>query len=254
MFRLLIITQDEPFYLYSNLEYLLENIPSGSKVIGCVVSEPSPFGKKENFFQKTAKTYKIFGGVFFLYYSGKFIYNRLCKPRIKQLLKKNNIPVIELAGSINSKFNLEIIKKHKPDLLISILGNQIFKKPLIDLAPSGCINLHTALLPKYRGLMPSFWVLKNKETHTGVTVFFVDEGIDSGPIIIQEKIEIGSMTQEDLISKSKKLGMDCILKAIQSIIKGDVVLKPNQDELASYYSFPTKQDVEDFVKSGKRFF
>lgn len=254
MFRLLIITQDEPFYLYSNLKYLLENIPNGSKVIGCVVSEPSPFGKKETFIEKTVKTYKIFGGIFFIYYSTKFIYNRLFRPRLKHLLEKNNIPLINLVGSINSKNNLNIIKQHEPDLLVSILGNQIFKKPLLDLAPKGCINLHTALLPKYRGLMPSFWVLKNNETRTGVSVFFVDEGIDSGPIIIQEQIEIGSMTQEELIIKSKKLGMDCIIIAIQSIIKGDVLLKPNQDELSSYYSFPTKKDVEEFVKSGKRFF
>ena len=254
MFKLLIITQDEPFYLYSNLKYLLENIPIGSKVIGCVISEPSPFGKKETFFEKTVKTFKIFGGKFFIYYTAKFICNRLFQPRLKHLLKRKKIPIIDLVGSINSTNNLEIIKQHQPDLLISILGNQIFKKPLLDLAPNGCINLHTALLPKYRGLMPSFWVLKNNETHTGVSVFFVDEGIDSGPIIVQDRIEIGSMTQEELIIKSKKQGMDCILKAIRYIMEGEVLLKPNQDELSSYYSFPTKKDVEEFVKSGKRFF
>ena len=75
-------------------------------------------------------------------------------------------------------------------MLVSILGNQIFKRKLIDLAPKGCINLHTALLPKYRGLMPTFWALKNNEKNTGVSVFFVDEGIDSGPIIIQKKVVI----------------------------------------------------------------
>ena len=51
------------------------------------------------------------------------------------------------------------------------------KKQIFNLAPKGCLNLHTALLPKYRGLMPTFWVLKNNETHTGVSVFFVDKGI-----------------------------------------------------------------------------
>jgi len=55
------------------------------------------------------------------------------------------------------------------------------------LAPKGCLNLHSALLPKYRGLMPSFWVLKNNENKTGVSVFFVDKGIDSGPIFSAKK-------------------------------------------------------------------
>ena len=75
-------------------------------------------------------------------------------------MKNNNIPIIKLNESINSFKSVNIIKSHKPDLLISILGNQIFKKPIIDLAPLGCLNLHTALLPKYRGLMPTFWVFK----------------------------------------------------------------------------------------------
>ena len=84
---------------------------------------------------------------------------------------------------------MDTIKYYEPDLLVSILGNQIYREPIINLASNGCINLHTALLPKYRGLMPSFWVLRNGEYYTGVSVFFVDEGIDSGPIIVQKKVE-----------------------------------------------------------------
>jgi methionyl-tRNA formyltransferase len=63
---------------------------------------------------------------------------------------------VSINGSINSKYSLAIIKSYNPDLLISIAGNQIFKQPLIELATKGCLNLHTALLPKYCGLMPSF--------------------------------------------------------------------------------------------------
>jgi formyltetrahydrofolate hydrolase len=109
------------------------------------------------------------------------------------------------------------------------LGNQIFKSPILNLAPKGCINLHTALLPKYRGLMPTFWVMKNNEKKTGVSVFFVDEGIDSGPIIIQEKLEIGNFTQEQLIKRTKKIGMELISKSIDLIqalifsVKNDVL-------------------------------
>lgn len=139
-------------------------------------------------------------------------------------------------------------------MLISIAGNQIFKKELIDLAPEGCLNLHTALLPKYRGLMPSFWVLKNNEEYTGVSVFFVDKGIDSGPILVQEKIKIGSRTQEELIRETKKMGMDAIIKAIQKIQEGNYDLIPNSDDEMTYYSFPTRDDVKEFNKAGKKFY
>ena len=56
--------------------------------------------------------------------------------------------------------------------------------------------------------MPTFWVMKNNEKYTGVSVFFVDEGIDSGPIIVQEKIEIGNTTQQSINTYKEKIGME----------------------------------------------
>jgi len=68
--------------------------------------------------------------------------------------------------------------------------------------------------------MPSFWVLKNNENKTGVSVFFVDKGIDSGPILVQKELSISqNMTQEELIKKSKKIGMNAIIEAIELIQK-----------------------------------
>jgi len=252
--KIIIITQNEPFYLSHNLKYLFGILPDDVKVVGCVVNSVSPFGKKESFFLKSIKTLKIFGVTFFMYYSIKLVLSKLFKLPLKKLLKHKGIPEIQLEGNINSQTNLDIIRSYKPDLLVSILGNQIFKKPLIDLAPQGCINLHTALLPKYRGLIPTFWVLKNNETHTGVSVFFVDEGIDSGPIIVQQKLEIGNRTQAALIKHTKKIGMELIAKAIAKIQKGKFEPTPNPDSEMSYYSFPTRKDVIEFKKAGKKFF
>ena len=252
--NIILITQNEPFYLSENLNYLISNLKNDCEIIGCVVTDASPFGKQESFFTKALKTKNIFGFKFFLYYSLKFIHSKLFKKSIKSILKDYKIPLLNIRGSINSKNNLQIINSYKPDLLISILGNQIFRKPLIDLAPKGCINLHTALLPKYRGLMPTFWVLKNNEKFTGVSVFYVDEGIDSGPIIVQKKIEIGNRTQQQLIKLTKKIGMDCILLAIDLIKNNNVKLIKNISKDKTYFSFPTAQDVSEFKKSGKRFF
>lgn len=253
--NIIILTQSDPFYLAENIEYLIKNLPKYTKLIGCVVFDVSPFGKRESFFQKAKKTLEIFGARFFIYYSLRFIFNSLNKNRnVKNILKKYSIPIIPINGSINSNKSLEILKSYKPDLLISIAGNQIFKKDLITLAPLGCLNLHTALLPKYRGLMPSFWVLKNEEKFTGVSVFFVDEGIDSGPILVQKKIEIGKKTQEELIKTTKKLGMEAIIEAIEKIKSGEYTLIENNDEEMTYYSFPKRDDVLEFYKKGKKFY
>ena len=176
------------------------------------------------------------------------------KNKIGTVLKKYDIPRIGLTSSINSQESLEHIKSYSPDLLISIGGNEIFRRPLIDLAKNGCLNLHTAPLPKYRGLMPSFWVLKNQEKFTAVSVFYVDEGIDSGPILVQEKIEIKGQSQEQLINQTKRIGMDCIVKSISKIQTNDTSTMANDDNQMTYYSFPTKYDVREFRRVGARFF
>ena len=252
--KIVVITQNEPFYLSKNLNALLKRLPQKHEVVGAVVTSASPFGKKENFFEKALKTKKVFGLSFFLYYSLRFIYSKVFQKSVTQVLSEYGINKIKIQGSINSEANLRIIKSYKPDLLISILGNQIFKRPLIELAPKGCINLHTALLPKYRGLMPTFWVLKNNEKYTGVSVFFVDDGIDSGPIIVQEKIEISNKTQQQLIKETKQLGMNLILKSIDLIAKDELTLIENPDSEKSYFSFPTREDVKEFKQKGRKFF
>ena len=102
--------------------------------------------------------------------------------------------------------------------------------------------------------MPTFWVLKNMEKYTGVSVFFVDEGIDSGPIIIQQKVLIDNMNQSQLIEHTKKIGMELISESIKKIKNGSFELIPNPNSEKSYFSFPTKNDVEEFKINGKKFF
>tara|TARA_B100001778_G_scaffold329970_1_gene331763 strand:- start:101 stop:865 length:765 start_codon:yes stop_codon:yes gene_type:complete len=253
--RILIVTQDEPFYLSKSLKYLIGLLPNRFKIVGCVVNPVSPFGKKKNFLEQTIQTLKIFGVQFFIYYTIKFLFSKLNKLQsLNYVLNKNNIPRIQLKESINHQKSIELLKAYKPDLLISILGNQIFKSEVINLAPQGCINLHTSLLPKYRGLMPTFWVMKNEERYTGVSVFFVDQGIDTGPIIVQKKVEIGNRTQQELINYTKILGMQAILEAVEIIASGNIRTLKNNDAEMTYYSFPKKEDVAIFKNRNKRFF
>jgi methionyl-tRNA formyltransferase len=253
--RLVILTQDDPFYLARNIDYLLKNLPPYAEVVATVVFDVSPFGKRESFSEKIKKTYDIFGLPFFVRYGTKFVLSKLdSRNKVRKVLADRNIPLIQIEGAINKDENLEKLKAYKPDLYLSIAGNQIFKRKLLDSATYGCINLHTALLPKYRGLMPSFWVLKNSETQTGVSVFFVDEGIDSGPILVQDKLAIGNMSQAELIDVTKKMGMDAMLKAIDKIHSGSYELIENDASQMTYFSFPTRDDVKAFRAAGKRFY
>ncbi len=253
--KIVVITQDDPFYLGPNLEYLIEKLPDYASIVACVVTQVSPFGRRESFLTKGLNTLRIFGMRFFFRYAVRFLIAKIRKNNsVPTVLARHRVPMLTLTSSINNGESLAQIRSYNPDILISIAGNEIFKRPLIDLAPHGCLNLHTSLLPKYRGLMPSFWVLKKGETETGVSVFFVDEGIDSGPIVVQKSLRITGLTQEELIRKTKRLGMEAVIEAIDNIRCGQVELIENHDEEKTYFSFPTKQDVREFRQRGARFF
>ena len=254
--KIIIVTPDEPFYLSENIEYLLRSLRNNNHdVVSCVLLSPSPYGKRETFFSKSKKVLNIFGLSFFLYYGAKFVVTKLFKPSVKKILTLNEIPITLLNKSINHKLSKDIINSYKPDLIISVLGNEIFKSEILSLPTYGCINLHTSFLPDFKGVMPSFWVLLKNEKYTGVSVFKMDEGIDSGPIISQKKVSITkNTTQKDLIVKTKKIGMELIIESVEKIKSGKIDYIDNPIGEGTYFSFPKKSDVKQFLKQGRKFF
>jgi methionyl-tRNA formyltransferase len=254
--RIVLITQDDPFYLGGMLEYLLSRIPSHSSVVGCILLDVSPSGRERGLWQQAWQTSRIFGIRFFLHYAFRFFCAKVFQRRssVFRVLERYRVPVVEINTSVNRDESIRKIESLGPDLLVSVAANRIFKRRLLDVAPLGCLNLHTALLPKYRGLMPTFWVLKNDEKETGVTVFFMDEGIDSGPILIQKRIAVNGLSQAELIKVTKRMGMDALLESFDLVVKGEFTLQPNSDIEATYFSYPARHDVIEFLRKGKRFF
>ena len=253
--KILLVTPNEPFYLSQNIKYLVNTLKSDNNLISCVLLSPSPYGKRLSFYSKAKKIFGIFGFNFFVFYSFNFIFNKLFTKSVRKVLKSNKIDIIDLKEAINARSSINKLKKLKPDLIISILGNEIFKNEILKLPTYGCINLHTSLLPEYRGMMPTFWVLLNDEKFTGVSVFKMDEGIDTGPIIAQKKIVINKdTTQKELILKTKKIGMDLIIESVKKIKNRNVIYIENSEISGSYYSFPNKKDVKQFKANGKKFF
>ena len=254
--KIIIVTPNEPFYLSDNISYLLKNLKKNNHdIVSCVLLSPSPYGRRVTFSSKSKKVLSIFGLSFFIYYTLKFIKTKLFKPSVKKVLNLNKVPLTILDKSINHRDSLGIIDYYKPDLIISILGNEIFKSKILSLPTYGCINLHSSLLPNFKGVMPSFWVLLKKEKHTGVSVFKMDEGIDSGPIISQKKISISkNTTQKDLIIRTKKIGMELIIESVEKIKSGKIDYINNPIGKGTYFSFPKKSDVNQFLKQGGKFF
>lgn len=252
--RVFLITQDEPFFLAPAIDYLFSILPAGVTVTGAYVLNGSPFGKKKSFAERARDTAQVFGLRFFLFYTMQFIISRLFRKSVEDVVRAH-VPFVR-AGPIpiNADESLEKIASHDPDIVISLASNQIFKKPLLDLPKRACLNLHTAMLPKYRGLMPLFWAMAKGEKEVGVTVFEMDEGIDSGPIVRQAELPIAYYPLHTLIGQTKYLGMMLMARALGDYQANRVTYMPNSDDLATWVKFPTAEDADTFRATGRRYF
>ena len=252
--RVIFITQEDPFYLATSFRYILDHLPPAIEVVAAVVLSGSPFGARHSFFGKTWRIYEVFGLRFLWHYGWRFLRAKLDRSQsVAQLFRARSIEILTPA-SVNAPDFLDVLRQRRPDLLVSVAGNQIFRRALIDLAPRGCLNVHSALLPRHRGLMPTFWALKHGDAETGVSVFFVDEGIDTGPILVQRRIPIRERCLDALLRETKRLGAEAVLEALTKVRDGDAAVSPNHATSGNYNRFPTRGDVSEFLGTGNRLF
>lgn len=155
--------------------------------------------------------------------------------------------------NLNSKNYVDHVRSIKPDLIISYSAPQIIKPELLSIPKYGILNVHGALLPSYRGCLPSFWYLYNNEKMGGATVHFMSSDIDDGDICVQKKIDISNCkTMFQLMKLTKLVGGDAMVEAIQRIENGTLEVKKNDTKNGSYYTWPTIEEAKEFNRSGKR--
>jgi len=138
------------------------------------------------------------------------------------------------------------------DLVLSVSCPQIFKEDLIALPEQGCLNLHGADLPAYRGIAPSFWMLAKGETQAGVTIFRVGAGIDTGQVLGKRRFPIEpDDTLDSFIRRAKREACDLALETLDRIDAGAAEATPLEGE-GSYYGFPTREGYREFRQRGRR--
>jgi methionyl-tRNA formyltransferase len=138
---------------------------------------------------------------------------------------------------------LEIFNGLAPDMVVLVAFGQILPKDIIDGPPLGCINVHPSLLPRYRGAAPMNWALIRGETKTGVTIMQMDEGVDSGDILIQEEIALDQgETYDRLHDRLAELGAQCLLRALEGLAAGTVRRTPQDHSQATLAPRLKKED------------
>lgn len=142
------------------------------------------------------------------------------------------LPVIEAEDLKSPEFSTQL-EELNADLFV-VVAFRILPKTVLEIPKIGSVNLHASLLPKYRGAAPIHWAIINGEKQTGCTVFFLDEKVDTGNILIQQETEIGANeTTGELYERLKSMGSKLLLTSLQKIDSGEYSLAEQEDELAS---------------------
>lgn len=132
---------------------------------------------------------------------------------------------LEVEQPIKVKNNDELVKRIKdinPDVICVVAYGKIIPKEILDIPRFGCINVHGSILPKYRGAAPIQWAVLNGDKETGVTTMFMDEGMDTGDMILTEKINIGDdETTGEVWDRLSLIGAKLLVKTLEKIESGD---------------------------------
>ncbi len=161
---------------------------------------------------------------------------------VKAHMEQTGIPVVT-PRNINAPEALDVLRVLAPELIVVVAYGQILKPEVLAIPSLGCINVHTSLLPKYRGAAPIQWAVANGDSETGVTIMYMDVGMDTGDIILQRTVPIGSCDTAGVIhDRLSVVGADLLYEAVCDLKAGRAVRHPQDERLATYAPKLTKHD------------
>lgn len=165
--------------------------------------------------------------------------NKLTPPPVKELAIEHNIEVFQPDKLKNNEEALKKLRSYNIDFLVVVAYGKILPKEVLEIPKKAPINVHFSLLPKYRGAAPVNWAIINGEKETGVTTMLMDEGLDTGDILLVERVVIERENAEELLSKLSDIGAKLILKTIKEF---DMIDPVKQDDSQSSYAPMMKKD------------
>ena len=210
-----IVFMGTPEFAVPSLEALLQpDFQSVGRVVGVVTQPDRPKGRGQH----------------------------LTPPPIKLLAARHNLPVAQPLKMKDPGF-LETLHGWSPDLIAVTAFGRILPPVILDLPPRWCVNVHGSLLPKYRGAAPVQWAVINGDTETGITTMLMDPGMDTGPMLLQEKLGIlPEETAGELATRLAPLGGRLLTETIQGLLEGGIKPIVQDSTFASLAPLLKKED------------
>lgn len=173
-------------------------------------------------------------------------------PPVKEAALAHNLEVYQ-PRRVREPECIEYLRKYQPDMIVVVAFGQILPKEILDMPQYCCVNVHASLLPKYRGAAPIQWAVINGEKVTGVTTMRMDEGLDTGDMIMKTELELDAEeTGGSLFDRLAVTGARLCVETLEKIQQGTAVYTPQKHEEATHTTMIKKQLGEiDFTKSAE---
>jgi methionyl-tRNA formyltransferase len=161
---------------------------------------------------------------------------------IANIAWKQHIPVWEVA-SMSALETINLFSQYQPDIMCVACFSMYIPRAILDIPRLGCLNVHPSLLPANRGPDPLFWTFHDGHHETGVTIHRMDEGLDTGPIVAQEKITVpDGTTYGQLEAECAAQGGKLLVRSLWQLYQGTATLTPQDETKSSYLPMPTGKD------------
>lgn len=248
--KITMLTVADPLYLPAFFDLVLAELAGGGHDVE-VYAAPALY-RGQTTLSAAWRYLRTFGIDGFVGLALRMLRAKCLRISIEQSCRWAGVPYAALADVNHPPF-LERLRNTGTDLIVSVSCPQIFRGRLINLPRHGCLNIHGAILPAYRGVMPGFWMLANRERQAGVSIFFVNEGIDTGDLCGQVTFAIDPYLSLDAFLRlSKEKAARLLLEVINRLERGVVCRTPIDQTRGSYFRWPDRQAVRIFKQQGGR--
>ena len=255
-----VLTMDDPLYVLPFFDEFFRQYSSEFDITNVWLCRTMGKRSRTQLVREMMGLYRPFG---FLRLASRLAYHRAAAtlPKragatryfsIPQAARAYAIPC-EKIGNPNSQAFVEAMRARQPDLVLSVACPYIVKDALLGIPRLGAINIHHAPLPRYKGMMPTFWQMYHGERSVGVTVHYMVPKVDEGKILLQKSLEIKpGETLDALIRRSKREGAHCVAQVMRELRDGTAEAVPMDHSRGSYYTFPTLDEMAAFRRKGLR--
>ena len=152
---------------------------------------------------------------------------------VKKFAEEKGLPILQPEKVRKNEEFISKIRELKPDVICVVAYGKILPKEILEIPKYGCINVHGSLLPKYRGAAPIQWAVLNGDKETGITTMYMDVGMDTGDMILKEKVTIGDdETTGELWDRLAKIGGELLVKTLKEIENGTVKRIKQDDDFS----------------------